>query len=93
MDYSKVKNLAMNDRNIKKLHYQSWHRGTKEVDCILGRFFDAEYTELSPLDQSMYEQLLNEDDVQLYDWVIGTDCPALYHSIIHKIKKFHQIGL
>ena len=25
---------------LNKLHYRSWHRGTKESDLFLGKFFD-----------------------------------------------------
>ena len=25
---------------LNKLHYRSWHRGTKEADLFLGNFFD-----------------------------------------------------
>ena len=30
-----------------KLRYRSWHRGTKEADLFLGRFFDKYVSKMS----------------------------------------------
>ena len=28
------------EKYLNKLHYRSWHRGTKEADLFLGNFFN-----------------------------------------------------
>ncbi len=37
---------GLDDRR-KRLLFRCWHRGTREMDLILGRFADAEIAELS----------------------------------------------
>ncbi len=40
---------------LNKLHYRSWHRGTKEADLFLGKFFDK------------FKERLNQNELKLYD--------------------------
>ena len=61
----------------KQLIFRSWHRGTREMDLIMGRFADAHVGgfEREQLDQ--YEQVLSHSDPDLYDWVAGrAEVPA-----------------
>jgi antitoxin CptB len=56
----------------KRLMYQSGHRGTKELDLLLGYFAAACLESLTEQELNDYERLL--DDVQeavLYDWLTG----------------------
>jgi len=55
----------------KKIIYRSLHRGSKEMDILLGRFVkfyinDLNYKELIDLDA-----ILNTDDDILYKWYLG----------------------
>ncbi|MEM9682105.1 MAG: succinate dehydrogenase assembly factor 2 [Pseudomonadota bacterium] len=56
---------------LKRLKIRSWHRGTQEMDLLLGRFADAELATLSDGDLDLYETLLFEDDQDLYAWITG----------------------
>ena len=44
---------------LHKLHYRSWHRGTKESDLLLGKFFDK------------YGKKLNQKQLRLYDYFLS----------------------
>ena len=44
---------------LNKLHYRSWHRGTKEADLFLGNFFDVYQDKISKLNLGHYETFLN----------------------------------
>jgi antitoxin CptB len=59
------------DIRLKRLRIRSWHRGTQEMDLLLGRFADAELTALSDGEIDLYETLLFEDDQDLYAWITG----------------------
>ena len=63
----------MTDREVrqKRLAMRSWRRGTKEMDLILGRFWDAEGPGLDDDALDLYEALLSENDQDLYRWVTG----------------------
>ena len=51
-----------------KLKYRSWHRGTKEADLFLGRFFDRYASKMSDKELVLYEKFLNliDDNDLLY---------------------------
>jgi antitoxin CptB len=59
------------DVRLKRLRIRSWRRGTKEMDLILGGFCDAELADLSDAEVALYEEMLEENDHDLYQWVTG----------------------
>lgn len=70
-------NKAIMEDTRKKLIYRSWHRGTKEMDLIMGHFADQFIPTCSNSDLVAYEELLIENDPDLYNWISGReDVPA-----------------
>lgn len=57
------------EARLKRLRMRSWRRGTKEMDLILGPFSDSALEGLSPADLDLYEDLLEENDQDLYPWI------------------------
>lgn len=55
----------------KMMRYRAWHRGTREMDLVLGPFADAHINSLSPLDLDRLEKLMGEEDPELLTWVMG----------------------
>lgn len=73
---------------LRKLKIRSWRRGTKEMDLILGPFFDARGAALSAADLAVYEALLSENDQDLYQWVAGqTEPPERFAPLIETIAR------
>ena len=59
----------------KKLIFRSWHRGTREIDLLLGRFAD-EYIPFFKEDElQQYEDLLKNSDPDIYNWISGKEKP------------------
>ncbi|MCH2546335.1 MAG: succinate dehydrogenase assembly factor 2 [Alphaproteobacteria bacterium] len=58
----------LRENRIKRLYYQSWHRGCKETDLLLGRFADSALQHLSDADLDAYETLLDEPDSYIWKW-------------------------
>jgi antitoxin CptB len=54
------------DVRRKRLLFRCWHRGTREMDLILGRFADAHIGRLSDDQLSELEALLELPDPDLY---------------------------
>ncbi len=54
------------DVRRKRLLFRCWHRGTREMDLILGRFADAEIATLSDHDLDELEHLIEMPDPDLY---------------------------
>ena len=61
---------GLDDRR-KRILFRCWHRGTREMDLILGRFADAEIGNLSDAELDELERLLEESDPDLYAAIIG----------------------
>jgi antitoxin CptB len=59
------------DNRRKRLLFRCWHRGTREMDLILGRFADAEIGMLSQDELAELEQLLEIPDPDFYAAVTG----------------------
>jgi antitoxin CptB len=78
----------------KRLIFRSWHRGTREMDLIMGRFAESAVPEMAEADLTTYAQLLEENDPDIYDWLCGrqpipesSDSAVLRHLIDHSFKK------
>jgi antitoxin CptB len=67
--------MTLDDIGIrrKRLIYRSWHRGTREMDLILGRFADAHINEFTAEELDRYEEILTYSDPDLYNWVSGRE--------------------
>jgi antitoxin CptB len=56
---------GLDDRR-KRLLFRCWHRGTREMDMILGGFADVEITNLSDAEMTELENLMELPDPDLY---------------------------
>ena len=57
---------------VKRLIYQSMHRGCKETDTLLGKFAQKQLNNLSSKELSLYESFISENDWDIYAWLVGT---------------------
>ena len=63
------------DPPLKRLRMRSWRRGIKEMDLILGAFADDRLAELGEEERRLYDEMLSENDHDLYRWISGQDTP------------------
>jgi len=75
----------------KRILFRAWHRGTREMDLILGRFADATVGRLGEHDIALLEDLMEVPDNDLYDWITGAkETPAKYETaLLKKLRSFH----
>lgn len=82
---------ADREQRLRRLSIRSWRRGTKEMDLILGRFWDAQGASLDDAALDLYEALLAENDQDLYLWCSGqVVAPARFTPIISRL--MHGVG-
>lgn len=74
----------------KRLLFRSWHRGTKEADLLLGSFADANLAGFSAAELDAYEKLIEENDADLWDWLIGQGVTPDGHDpvLIARLRNF-----
>ena len=74
----------------KQLLYRSIHRGCKETDFLIGEFAKVKLVEIDDLE--MFNRFIEEDDMLIYDWILGKDeVPKRYEALIKNIREFHKI--
>lgn len=74
----------------KRLLFRSWHRGTREMDLLLGNFAERNLPTFSGRQVELYEALLEYGDNDLYDWMAGRGQPpaALDHDVMKLLMNF-----
>ena len=63
------------DARRRRLRYRAWHRGTKEMDLVLGPYADAHVAALDAAGLGRLEALMEEADTDLLKWVMGQETP------------------
>lgn len=56
---------------IKRLRMRAWHRGTKEMDLVLGGWADKHLAGADAVTLDLFERVLEEEDQDLYQWISG----------------------
>ena len=80
------------DPRRKRLLFQSWHRGTREMDLLLGRFADHAIGDMDKPALDAYEALMQVPDGDLFAWITErSPVPANFsEGIVGKIIAFHK---
>ena len=85
---------GLDDRR-KRLLFRCWHRGTREMDLILGRFADAEIATLTGDEIAALEHLIELPDPDLYAAVTGDKplAPEYASPLFDRIKAFRATDI
>jgi antitoxin CptB len=83
---------GLNDRR-KRLLFRCWHRGTREMDLILGRFADAEIASLRDEELTQLERLIEVPDPDLYAALTDGKAlaPEYASALFDRIKSFRVV--
>ncbi|UFZ05642.1 succinate dehydrogenase assembly factor 2 [Bradyrhizobium ontarionense] len=83
---------GLDDRR-KRLLFRCWHRGTREMDLILGRFADSEIGTLAESELAELELLLEIPDPDFYAAVTGARPlpPEQAGALFARIKAFRAV--
>ena len=57
----------------KRLLFRSWHRGTRELDLLLGGFAERYLSTFTTPQLEIYEQLLEFSDPDIYNWITESE--------------------
>ena len=77
------------EKKRKRLKMRSMRRGIKEMDLILKNFADLKLNSMSEAELEKFENLLLENDQDLYQWSTGQVNPKKeFVDLLNDIKKF-----
>lgn len=74
--------------------YRASHRGTKEMDWLLGRFAAARLSDMSEEELGRFERLIALPDPELQKWILD---PAMLADSdiapdIAELRRFHELS-
>lgn len=73
MTSANVKNDETIENWRKRLIFRSNHRGTKEMDLVMGSFAGQNIADFDGKQLQEYEDILSENDPNLYNWITGAE--------------------
>ena len=79
------------DARRRRARVRAWRRGLREMDLIMGGFFDAHGATLAETDLDEFERLLDESDRDVFSWISGElPLPDEFDGpVFRRIKAFH----
>ena len=81
------------DARLKRIKFRAWHRGTKEMDLLLGSFVDKSLPNLTELDLDELERIIECNDIDLYSWISGREpIPTEINSAMMNELKAHSLS-
>ena len=74
----------------KRLIYRARHRGTKELDLLIGSFADAHLADFDAGQLERFEKILSLPEPQIYSWLVGEESPpeALRDDVLSLLLAF-----
>ncbi len=82
------------DTRRRRAAYRAAHRGTKEMDLLLGRFAEAELAAMDEAAITEFEDLLTAPDPELQRWImdVRTVPDDRFAGLIARLRTFHDLA-
>lgn len=85
----------MSDLDVRRrrAQWRAEHRGTKEMDLLLGRFAEHALPQMDAAALTRFEAFLQLQDPELQRWILnGEACPDGARSHVDAVRAFHGLG-
>jgi antitoxin CptB len=79
------------DPRRRRILYQAWHRGIREMDLILGQFAERFIEDLSDAELDEFERLIVLPDQEVLGWITGEFAVTQEYdtSLFRRLREFH----
>lgn len=81
------------EARVKRLRWRC-RRGTRELDALLGGWFDTHVATLDAAQFAAFDELLDRQDPELWDWLLGhANAPrADWRAIIAAVRQYADLA-
>jgi antitoxin CptB len=88
-------NIPNFDGRLARAKFRAWHRGTREADYMMGGFYDRYHAEWGEAEMNWFEDLLDEDDVDVMAWALGAQPvpPRFQGDLIVTMQKLDYVDI
>jgi antitoxin CptB len=78
----------------KRAGFRASHRGTKELDWLLGRYADVTLNGMSDAELVRFERLLAISDPELHSWILSPELcgDEQFFELLRSIRLFHGLS-
>jgi antitoxin CptB len=80
----------------RRAAWRAGHRGTKELDLLVGRFAVERLPNMSGADLDRFERFLAENDPKIQGWLLGplppSDATGEFAGLVADIRRFHGLA-
>lgn len=78
----------------RRAAYRAAHRGTKEMDHLVGRFADEHLPNMTEDELTRFEQFLSIPDPELQAWLLAPSMPegTAFKNLVSDIRAFHGLS-
>jgi antitoxin CptB len=76
----------------KRALYRALHRGTKELDLILGHYAKEHVPGMDEARLTLFEHLLSLPDADIDQWIRGHETPGDVAVVIAEVRDFYGLG-
>jgi antitoxin CptB len=79
----------------RRAAWRAGHRGTKELDLLVGRFAAERLPGMSGVDLERFERFLWVADPEIQSWLLGptpSDTATEFADLVADIRKFHGLA-
>jgi antitoxin CptB len=78
----------------KRALYRAQHRGTKEMDWMVGKYAEAHLFTMAPENLVLFEKFLEVGDTEIGSWLFGTVIcgDPLFAPLVQDIRGFNSLS-
>ena len=89
----RAKSVTIEHRRRRAL-YRATHRGTKELDWLVGRYAEARLPAMNDREMDLFEQFLAVPDPELHAWIMTPQTldGSAFSEVIHALRAYHKMG-
>jgi antitoxin CptB len=80
------------DARRRRLLFRAWHRGSREMDLIIGPFADAWIERMSADELDAFERLIALPDPDLFALIVAPQAvpEASHNALLGRLRAFHS---